>query len=105
VGIAAEEAAKAKRLMAVDLDQKGKELSDLQAVLQKRDEKLAEAQKAQADLIRKQRELGDAKRELDEADIGPGYFRFERVANDPLQRNIGLHAAKFLQRRSPILNT
>ena len=30
-----------------------------------RDSKLAEAQKAQADLIRKQRELDDAKREMD----------------------------------------
>ena len=30
-----------------------------------RDGKLAEAQKAQADLIRKQRELDDAKREMD----------------------------------------
>jgi len=31
----------------------------------RRDEKLAEAQKAQAELIRKQRELDDAKREMD----------------------------------------
>lgn len=34
-------------------------------VLKIRDEKLAEAQKAQAELIRKQRELDDAKREMD----------------------------------------
>jgi hypothetical protein len=37
----------------------------LQGVLKDRDSKLAEAQKAQADLIRKQRELDDAKREID----------------------------------------
>jgi hypothetical protein len=33
--------------------------------LNERDKKLAEAQKAQADVIRKQRELDDAKREMD----------------------------------------
>ena len=63
--IAAEEAKKAKLLAASDLDQKAKELSDLQEVLKERDAKLADAQKAQADLIRKQRELDDAKREMD----------------------------------------
>lgn len=63
--IAAEEAKKAKVLLGADLDQKAKELTELQEVLQQRDEKLAEAQKAQADLIRKQRELDDAKREMD----------------------------------------
>jgi hypothetical protein len=33
--------------------------------LQERDKKLAEAQKAQADLVRKERELDDARREMD----------------------------------------
>jgi hypothetical protein len=63
--IAAEEAEKARRLAAADIENKNKELADLQSVLQARDEKLAEAQQAQADLIRKQRELDDAKREID----------------------------------------
>ncbi len=63
--IAAEEAAKAKRLAAADLDQKTKELADLWLILKQRDEKLAEAQKAQAELIRRQRELDDAQREMD----------------------------------------
>lgn len=63
--IAIEEAKKAKVLLGADLDQKAKELTELQEVLKQRDEKLAEAQKAQADLIRKQRELDDAKREMD----------------------------------------
>ncbi|MSQ97394.1 MAG: DUF2130 domain-containing protein [Gemmataceae bacterium] len=63
--IAAEEAKKARTLLAGDLDLKVKELSELQEVLKQREEKLAEAQKAQADLIRKQRELDDAKRELE----------------------------------------
>lgn len=63
--IAAEEAKKARQLLATDLESRAKELADLQEVLKQRDEKLAEAQKAQAELIRKQRELDDAKREMD----------------------------------------
>ncbi len=63
--IAAEEAKKARLALATDLDQKAREVADLQVVLKERDAKLAEAQKAQAELIRKQRELDDAKRELE----------------------------------------
>ena len=63
--ISAEEAKKAKLALATDLDQKAREITDLQEVLKQREGKLAEAQNAQAELIRKQRELDDAKRELD----------------------------------------
>ena len=63
--IAAEEAKKAKQAAASDLEQKAREVADLQEVLKSREEKLAEAQKAQAALIVKQRELDDAKRELE----------------------------------------
>jgi len=63
--IIAEEAKKAKLAMATDLDQKTKEITELQDVLKMRDVKLAEAQQAQADLLKKQRELDDAKRELE----------------------------------------
>lgn len=63
--IAADEARKAKLALSTDLNQKTKEISDLQEILKQKDEKLTEAQKAQADLLRKQRELDDAKRELD----------------------------------------
>ena len=65
VRIAAEEQQRAKLALGNDLDQKTNEISSLQEVLKQRDIKLAEAQKAQAELIRKQRELDDAKRELD----------------------------------------
>ena len=64
-GIVAEEAKKARQQAAGDLEQKLKEITELNEVLKQRDEKLAEAQKAQADLIRKQRELDDAKREIE----------------------------------------
>ncbi|HEX2855435.1 MAG TPA: DUF2130 domain-containing protein [Opitutaceae bacterium] len=63
--IAAEELKKAKLVLSADLDEKTRSIADLQEVLKQRDGKLAEAQKAQADLIKKQRELDDAKRELD----------------------------------------
>lgn len=63
--IAKEEAAKARLVVASDIEQKTREVADLQRVLEERNGKLAEAQQAQAGLIRKQRELDDAKRELD----------------------------------------
>lgn len=64
-GIAAEEARKARRLVSDELQGKSNEIADLQRTLKTKDGKLAEAQKAQAELVRKQRELDDAKRELD----------------------------------------
>lgn len=63
--IATEEGKKARLAMANDLETKSKELVELQEILQQRNSKLEEAQKAQVDLIRKQRELDDAMRELD----------------------------------------
>lgn len=63
--IAAEEAQKAKLRAASDLEHKAKEIVELQEVLKERNVKLEEAQKVQADLLRKQRELDDARRELD----------------------------------------
>lgn len=63
--IIAEESRKAKQASATEIETKARELADLQEVLKARDEKLAEAQKAQAELIKKQRELDDAKRELE----------------------------------------
>ncbi|MBI4936737.1 MAG: DUF2130 domain-containing protein [Nitrosomonadales bacterium] len=63
--IIAEEARKAKQASALELESKTRELTDLQEVLQQNNAKLAQAQKAQTELIKKQRELDDARRELD----------------------------------------
>jgi hypothetical protein len=63
--IAAEEAHKAKLLTGNELEQKMREINALHEVLKQRDAKLSEAQQAHAELIRKQRELEDARRELD----------------------------------------
>lgn len=65
VRIAVEEGKRARLAFSADLDQKSRELVELHDVLKARDQKLAEAQKAQAELIRKQRELDDARREMD----------------------------------------
>ena len=63
--IAGEEAAKAKLRSAADLDAKTKELGELQDLLKERNAKLADAQKAQAEFLEKERALDDAKREMD----------------------------------------
>lgn len=63
--IAADEARKAKLALSDDIEAKAKEMAELQQVLKDKNEKLAEAQKAQAELLKKERELDDAKRELD----------------------------------------
>jgi hypothetical protein len=65
VAIAAEEADRARAVMSAELDSKAKELAEVQANCAGQEIKLAEAQKAQAESIRKQRELDEARRELD----------------------------------------
>ena len=63
--ITAEESRKSKQAFANDLEQRSREVAELQSILKSQEAKLTEAQKTQADLLRKQRELDDAKRELD----------------------------------------
>lgn len=63
--IAAAEARKAKLAAAADLESKARELGELQALLTERNEKLAAAQKTEAEYRRKERELEDARRELE----------------------------------------
>jgi hypothetical protein len=63
--VAAEESRKAKLAGAAEMEAKVRELVELQEVLKAREEKLAQAQQAEAGLIKKQRELDDAKRELE----------------------------------------
>jgi hypothetical protein len=63
--IAIEEAKKAKLALQIDIDLSTRALADLEEVVTQQNAKLAEAQKAQADLLRKQRELDDAKREVE----------------------------------------
>jgi len=63
--IAEEEARKAHELVAADINQKAQQLKHFEELLKVNNAKLAEAQKAQADLLIKQRELDDARREME----------------------------------------
>jgi hypothetical protein len=63
--IAAAETKRARAAAAIELETKSKELAEVHQILRENDQKLAVAQQAQADLIRKERELDTAKRELD----------------------------------------
>lgn len=56
---------KARIALAADLKQRDRLLAELQGNLDANNAKLAEAQQAHADVLRKSRELDDAKRELD----------------------------------------
>lgn len=63
--LSATEAKKARQAAAAELRAKEAEAAELRMMLEANNTKLAEAQQAQASLIRKQRELDDAKRELE----------------------------------------
>jgi hypothetical protein len=63
--IAETEARRARVALASDLEQRDRQLAELQQTLTDDRAKLASAQQAQADIIRKSRELDDARRELD----------------------------------------
>jgi len=63
--IVAAEAKKAREASAAELQSKGAELDELRKTLVANNAKLAEAQQAQAELIRKERALDEARRELD----------------------------------------
>lgn len=63
--IAETAARKARTALANDLNQRDRQLADLQQILATNNAKLAEAQQAQTEMLRKQRELDDAKREVE----------------------------------------
>jgi hypothetical protein len=95
VKIAADEAKKARLAMGSDLEQKAKELAELQEILKQRDQKLAEAQKVQADLIRKERDLDDARRELEltvqkrvQADLSAARDKAKKEAEEELKLKV-----------------
>ena len=63
--VAAAEATKARDAVAADLQARASEVAELQRMLESNNVKLAEAQQAQAEIMRKQRALDEEKRELD----------------------------------------
>ena len=63
--IAVEESKKARLLVSDELTAKSNEIGNLQEIIDAKDERISEAQKAHAETMRKQRELDDAKLALD----------------------------------------
>ncbi|SDF01471.1 hypothetical protein SAMN05216337_104257 [Bradyrhizobium brasilense] len=63
--LVATEAKKAREVAAAEIQARTNEAAELRKMLEANNAKLAEAQQAQAELIRKQRALDDEKRELD----------------------------------------
>lgn len=91
--IAQDEARKAQLIAATEMAQKTAQLAELQTILKQRDEKLAEAQQAHAEVLRKQRELDDAKRELDitvEKKIQEGITAVRDMARKEVEDQLGL---------------
>ncbi|MGJ4917077.1 DUF2130 domain-containing protein [Bradyrhizobium oligotrophicum] len=63
--IAQTEAEKARQAVADEMGNRDRQLAELHEAIVSKDAKLADAQKAQAEMLRKQRELDEARRELD----------------------------------------
>jgi hypothetical protein len=91
--IVAEEAQKAKLRAAAELDGKAKELSELQELLMARDQKLAQAQKAQAEFLQKERKLEDDRRAMEltiQQKIGEGLEGERAKAKQEAEEGLGL---------------
>lgn len=93
--IAAEEAQRARVALTSELDQKTKEIMTLQEILKVNDAKLAAAQKAQAEVLRKEREIDDAKREIEltiarrvQADLGAEREKAKKEAEEDLRLKV-----------------
>jgi hypothetical protein len=65
VGVAAAESKKAREALADEIAKVQQEKAAVDELLKQRDSKLADAQKAQAEMLKKTRELDDARRELE----------------------------------------
>lgn len=63
--IAADEAERAKRVVAADMEERDRKFAELQEALASREEKLKLSQAAEAEMLKKQRELDDKLREVD----------------------------------------
>lgn len=63
--IAVDEAERAKRVVAADMEERDRKFAELQETLASREEKLRLSQAAEAEMLKKQRELDDKLREVD----------------------------------------
>lgn len=95
--IVAEEARKARAAATTEIETTKHALAELQQQLEQKDEKLAAAQKGQAELLRKQRELDDAKRELDltiETRVQDSLAQIRQKATAEAEERLGLKVAE-----------
>lgn len=87
--IAAEESQRARLAMKTELSQRDQTETELRQVLAERESKLAEAQRVQAEFLRKQRDLDDARRELEltiEQRVQSSLGEARRLARDEVER-------------------
>lgn len=63
--VAEEEQRKARLALGIELETKQRELKELNEILRSRDEKLAEAQRAQAEIVRRERQIAEEKRQME----------------------------------------
>jgi len=93
--LADEEQRKARRALGTELESKQRELQELGELLKSRDVKLAEAQQAHADVVRKQRELEEREREIEltiekrvSANVGQIQQKARQDAEDQLKLKV-----------------
>jgi hypothetical protein len=93
--VAEDEQRKARQALGGELEQKQRELQELSEVLKARDAKLAEAQQAQAIVVRKQRELEEREREMEltiekrvSANVGQIQQKAKQEAEDQLKLKV-----------------
>ena len=86
---------KARLALGTELESKERELAEANELLKLRDEKLAVAQRAQAELIRKQREVEEQKREIEltvekrvTAAVGEMRIKARQEAEDALRLTV-----------------
>ena len=94
--VAEQEQRKARLAMGTELELKHRELEELAALLKSRDAKLAEAQQAQASVVRRQRELEEREREINltiekrvSANVNQIQQKAKQEAEDLLKSRIG----------------
>jgi hypothetical protein len=93
--VADEEHRKARLALGSELELKQRELAELGELLQSRDSKLAEAQQAHAEVVRKQRELEEKEREIEltierrvTANVGQIQQKAKQDAEDQLKSKV-----------------
>ncbi|HMP74163.1 MAG TPA: DUF2130 domain-containing protein [Kiritimatiellia bacterium] len=95
--VAVEEGRKAKAALADELHAREKAAGELREQLAAKEAKLAEAQKAQADFLRRQRELDDARRELEltvEKRVGAALVATREQARKEAEESLQLKVAE-----------